>query len=228
MKMRTTDIQIFQWIKVIIYSFYSMTHATLYTDCSYHPTTRTGAYACYIRCEEHVEKMTGDLPEKVLMTKSPIHVGELYGICQGIKQAVSRFGVHFIYVRTDSKKALEWIENGDHAIDEVKTLITWLREFLHKYDVYVDWKKVQAHQTDGSSQTWVNNWCDQAAKHRARQLYHIRKKEIVGKKYVSKRYGKVILESIKGNHMICFKLGNNQKKIKIQAHQFYADYKRYT
>lgn len=199
-----------------------MIHATVYTDCSYHPTTRTGAYAIYIRCGETVERLSGDLPKKVLESKHPVHLGELYGICQGIKCAVAKFGVHLVYLRTDSLQALRWITGTQKG--EAKELVDWLKGFIDKYNVTIQFKKVAAHQEDESVQTWVNNWCDMTAKHRATQLFHLKKKEMIGKRYKSSQ-GIVILESIKGNKMICFRPGNNKRKFRIAPGKFHSQYK---
>lgn len=201
-----------------------MIHATVYTDCSYHPTTRTGAYAIYIRCGEQVERLVGDLPETVTQSRHPVHLGELYGICQGIKHAVSKFGIHLIYLRTDSLQALRWLTGESSPKGESKELVDWLMGYVKKHMVNIQFKKVAAHQEDESVQTWVNNWCDSTAKHRATQLFHLKKKEMIGKRYKS-RQEVVVLEGIKSNKMICFNPGNNKKKFRIPPSKFHKQYK---
>lgn len=148
---------------------------TINTDASYHPQHKVGAYAFWIVCNQGKMMQSGALrgARDAQDAEMKCIANALYALNK------SQFtDVKMIVINTDCQYAIEAIKNkAKHRIgkrmDVVRLCDRIITQLRSKYDIgpmkhrkksFISWRYVPAHTDGVEKRTWVNNWCDTAAK----------------------------------------------------------------
>lgn len=129
-----------------------MLRATVNTDASFCPRTHAAGWAAWIAIDGGKKiKWSGKFHRRPRTSTE----AELWAIKNGVWLAASA-GVTHVLVQSDCKGALAKV-NRDCA--ERRDL---LRRLPHAVSIVT--KHVKGHTDTASPRTWVNDWCDKAAK----------------------------------------------------------------
>lgn len=148
---------------------------TINTDASFHPEHRVGAYAFWIVCDQGKMMQSGALKDARHPQDAEMKciANALYALNK------STFtNVKYIVINTDCQYGIYAIKNKDKkymkGCEKVVSLIDKIISQLRKkYDIgpkvfrkktFISWRYVKAHTEGEDGRSWVNNWCDKAAK----------------------------------------------------------------
>jgi ribonuclease HI len=143
---------------------------TITTDASFHPELKYGAYAFWAVSNEFKITKSGVFKQKC---KNPDDA-EMKCIINALKVVLySHSGITKVIVNTDSMNSITVLTNdkkkqnmymgGWRKFTEMRRIYS---RMLHgqKNHCSVEFRHVKGHTLDGSSRSWVNDWCDQRAK----------------------------------------------------------------
>lgn len=148
---------------------------TINTDASFHPVHKVGAYAFWIVCDQGKMMQSGPLKDARDAQDAEMKciVNALYALNK------SKFTeVKLIVINTDCQWAIEAIKSKvKHRMGKRKDVVSLcdkiITQLRTKYKIasmkyrkksFISWRYVPAHTEGTQSRTWVNNWCDTAAK----------------------------------------------------------------
>jgi ribonuclease HI len=139
---------------------------TINTDASHHPQTKVSAWACWIKSYHYKIKDSGLFPEPVENSS----VSELMAIEQALillDKLIShevflqtRSGIK-LYINTDSMWTIQALSDNVKR-SKHREVAGRIRSLTEGFDIEV--RHVKAHRKVYNSRTWVNKWCDEAAK----------------------------------------------------------------
>lgn len=146
---------------------------TINTDASHDPHTKTGGWACWIKSNHYKLQASGAFPKPVANSS----VAELKAIGEALLQldmliSSQEYLRHeaangiLLYINTDSKFAIQAI-NGNIKRSKHLEIIRYIRSLTDGY--VVDMRHVKAHTTNKDARSYVNSWCDKAAKEQVRK-----------------------------------------------------------
>lgn len=137
--------------------------ATVITDASYCPNTRSGAYGAWITMDSD-----GLTPLRIRKSGRlqglPDHAAhaELLAALTGVWYAVQA-GARIILLQTDNQQVVE-ILNGRGKIASNKLIrIYGMIKNEHFGDVKISARHVKGHTTKQDARSFVNRWCDEQA-----------------------------------------------------------------
>jgi ribonuclease HI len=136
---------------------------TLTTDASYHSQHKVGAYAFWITSDLGRVKASGILKQPV-RSACEAEMQCILNALHVMKKAIAG-RVEKVIVNTDSLNSIRVFENDKENIKKYN--LNWARRyrtFLLCLDVPIEFRHVKAHKTTKDARSWVNNWCDTAAK----------------------------------------------------------------
>jgi ribonuclease HI len=138
------------------------TSATVYSDASLDHDSMTGGLACWVRYEGGRE-----VRSRHVRAAESIVVLEAAAVQMGVEIAIEQLpNLRTIYVRTDSEEVIVAAKADEPSLRKSRACLEPFREFMAgvrvAYEVRL--KHVKAHQDDGKTSSWINNWCDAAAK----------------------------------------------------------------
>lgn len=148
---------------------YSSDSATVICDASFCMETKSAGWAAWLRMGE------AKLPFKKSMRfkadPKTSQQAELWACVNSIKIALDQ-GANDIFVQNDCKVAVAKINDGCPELNMILKQI--------KRDVTIRAKWVPGHTKGNTPRTWVNNWCDAAAKRimrKQRDNYYLERKK---------------------------------------------------
>jgi ribonuclease HI len=145
---------------------------TINTDASFNHDYKIGAYAYWIVCDRARFKHAG-----VLKNCQNNIEAEVKAIANALAKlnTLNWTDIYFVIINTDCIPAINLIkEEGKtkvtgtlEALEAINKYVTELRiksksQFSQKQ--YVDYRHVKAHNGTPDTRSYVNNWCDKAAK----------------------------------------------------------------
>lgn len=146
----------------------SKKYLTINTDASFHPIKKTSGYAFYVRSDEFTLKHSG-----IFKNQTPNNSTEAELMCIGnaiyaMLNNIELGKVDFIIINTDCKPAIHQIMKSRPVLGaKIKAMIESLRWKLGGAKLRI--KHVKAHTNKDDARSWVNNWCDENAKHQMRK-----------------------------------------------------------
>ncbi len=141
--------------------------ATITTDASFYNNYSVGAYAFWITTAKGRIIKAGPLKGEIT---SP-HEAEFKTIINGLHRLHSlKFEkISKIYINTDSKFVIDAITKTN------KSKESWFYDVLNQYKeligllgAEVEIRHVKAHKHTRTKRNWVNQWCNDNAKHQAK------------------------------------------------------------
>lgn len=137
------------------------TTATIYTDISATLTEGNGgiythgAYAYWIRHQSGRLIGGGTIPIEFMKSTNDM---EMYGVYAGISKAVKALGRSLVkvYVRTDNKSVAQFLTSNGGA----SQLGRYITRRLKEVGIELHAKWIKGHQTDDSTQTFINTAVD--------------------------------------------------------------------
>ena len=146
--------------------------ATVITDASYHPDTKAGGWAAWVKGDGGmVFRQSGPLPEAVNST-----VAEVMAAANGVFLAANG-GATQILLQSDCMAVIHLIQGKTQS---PRILEVWARlmSFTCMRGVVVTARHVKGHGTIKDARTWVNDWCDRHARtHMERMRGNVRKRK---------------------------------------------------
>jgi hypothetical protein len=142
---------------------------TINTDASHHPETRVAAWACWIKSTHYKIQDAGLLPGVVPNSS----VAEIMAVEQALR--LLDYLIHSepflraqldgegikLYINTDSLWTLQAL-NGNVRRSKHVAIARRIRSLTEGYTIEV--RHVKAHTKIRDARSWVNDWCDKAAK----------------------------------------------------------------
>lgn len=139
---------------------------TINTDASHHPETKVSAWACWIKSYHYKIKDAGlfdgpvanssvaellAIEQALILLNNLIHSEPFLQTRNGIK----------LYINTDSMWTIQALA-GNVKRSKHLEVARRIQALTDEYDTEV--RHVKAHTKITNSRSWVNNWCDKAAK----------------------------------------------------------------
>lgn len=148
---------------------------TINTDASFHPDYKVGAYAFWIVCNQG--KMMQSGPLKDARDAQDAEMKCIANALYALNKSTFK-GVGYIVINTDCQYAIKAIKEKDKKYigkrkDVVSVCDKVIFQLRTKYKIkpnkqrvkpFISWRYVPAHTEGEDKRTWVNNWCDKAAK----------------------------------------------------------------
>ena len=145
---------------------------SVFADASYDAPTHCGAWGVYIRSSLHHWKGSGVLQRGGDGQLKDNIEAEMQAAAVGIWQAlkVAAPGDKLL-VQTDCLAAIQHFDGKVERPDEVyDRIVVKVLGWLDKAKVTVEWRHVRGHNVgDGTPRSWVNGWCDRAAREAMRE-----------------------------------------------------------
>lgn len=147
---------------------------TINTDASHHPETKASAWACWIKSEHYKIKESGLFPdgapnssvaELMAIEQALILLDALIDSQPFLRSHHEGAGIR-LYINTDSMWTIQAL-NGNIKRSNHLAVAKRIRSLIDDYRVEI--RHVKAHTKIRDSRSWVNNWCDKAAKLLVRQ-----------------------------------------------------------
>lgn len=137
--------------------------ATINTDASYSKLTKQATFAFWIKTDKYTIKRSGVI--KSLCDTST--EAELKCIINAIYTISEQTGITEIILNTDSLNSIHILTKDIKNIR--KYSLHWGDKYLKMAEsiiknIKIDYRHVKAHNDTDSSRTYVNDWCDKAAK----------------------------------------------------------------
>jgi ribonuclease HI len=143
---------------------------TITTDASFSKEYNVGTYAFYITSNEGRCSMSGAF-KKSCKTPSEAEIKCIINALTFISSQPSLLNkCKCIFINTDSMNAIHIFENDRHAIrkyklNNIKYLQTSVKKVMKLYvGKEIHFRHVKAHKDTDTPRTWVNDFCDKAAK----------------------------------------------------------------
>ncbi|TXG76194.1 reverse transcriptase-like protein [Candidatus Dojkabacteria bacterium] len=141
---------------------------TLNTDASFCPETKCGGFAMWCASDKGRFKYSNRFREK----PNSSHEAEVMAIINGIAAVLKKFeNVNYIIVNTDCKFAIAILVNDRHyqrknmgGSAKFKKYRRILGDVLLGKSIELEYRHVKAHTDITDARTYVNDWCDRAAK----------------------------------------------------------------
>lgn len=147
---------------------------TINTDASHHPETKASAWACWIKSTHYKIKESGLFPdgapnssvaELMAIEQAFILLDKLIDSEPFLRSQRDGAGI-LIYINTDSMWTINALSNKVKR-SKHRDIARRIRSLTEDYEVQL--RHVKAHTKIKDSRSWVNNWCDKAAKLLVRQ-----------------------------------------------------------
>lgn len=144
---------------------------TINTDASFYEPLKIAAFAYWIKCDKGKLNKRGSFRDNV---DNP-QVAEFMAITNAL-HALSRKkwkDITLIIINTDCLNIIHYLNGDQHKIRRYKidtNLLSPIKEVYTKYlknyfnNIKVQFRHVKAHTKTDDPRSFVNNWCDQAAK----------------------------------------------------------------
>ena len=152
---------------------------TINTDASFSQEFKIGSYAFWIVCNSGRFLKSGSFREQV---ENPT-LAEMKCIINALhclkKQGWT--GIDKIIINTDSLNGIHIFKKDKNHI--LKYRIKYGKSLSHKFDQVtkelplIEFRHVKAHTTTEKARSWVNDWCDKAAKELLRKEVKNKKNE---------------------------------------------------
>ena len=150
---------------------------TINTDASFHPVHKVAAFSCWIVCNQGRMLHSGALKK----AKDP-NDAEMQGIANALHMVLqSKFvRVTKIIINNDNKYSHQQITTGKSkcsmsAKASARSVRQLIKSIGEKYSLDPNWRRwiefryVPAHKGTETARSWVNDWCDNAAKEQMRK-----------------------------------------------------------
>lgn len=135
-----------------------MTFATVITDASFCPRTKSAAWAAWVRCDgvDHAIKAAGGLRRAEKSDEA-----EKQASLNGIVVA-KKFGATRVLLQTDCMATVHLIQGVTKNASIIKAWNDLLRQAgLEGFPIYV--RHVKAHSGVDDPRSFANEWCDKVA-----------------------------------------------------------------
>lgn len=137
--------------------------ATINTDASYSKLTKQATYAFWIKTDNYTIKRSGVI--KTLCDTST--EAELKCIINALYVLSQQTGITKIIINTDSLNSIHILTKDIKKIR--KYSLHWGDRFMKMSlsltkEIVVEYRHVKAHKDTDTKRTYVNDWCDKAAK----------------------------------------------------------------
>jgi len=137
--------------------------ATINTDASYSKLTKQATFAFWIKTDMYTIKRSGVI--KSLCDTST--EAELKCIINAIYTISEQTGITEIILNTDSLNSIHILTKDIKNIRKYR--LHWGDKYLKMVEsiiknIKIDYRHVKAHNDTDSRRTYVNDWCDKAAK----------------------------------------------------------------
>lgn len=149
---------------------------TVNTDASFFRREKRGSYAFWIVCDEFKIKKSGVLRDEVNQPEEAEFKCVINALNELFKKETKR-RVTKIVVNTDCLNVICCVANDEKSIKKYKLFkLMPLAKYLYKLhkksrlnNVPIDFRHVKAHNENIDARSFVNNWCDMAAKQALRE-----------------------------------------------------------
>lgn len=140
---------------------------TLFTDASFSSQHKLGAWACWIKSDFHVGRLSGPFKLKVETSNE----AEILAIANGIFLVVKTLkGIKKIHLVTDSDHALRVLGNRmKGSTKKEREVHKFIKTLLSDYRIKLSLKGIKGHSKGSSPREYVNRWCDVKARREMRK-----------------------------------------------------------